>query len=286
MADAYSTGQLWDRRCLLQIGDRQWDSLRVVFRVERSLTKSPNRAEIAVYNLSPETIGRLNKPGQTVRLTAGYRETAEVIFSGDLQRIQVQRQGADVECQIIARDGGLAWQRAVSAGLSGSDLSLAGAVQRIATAMQLQVSQATRDALAGRRLRRATAMHGQASQSLDVLLRSAGYEWSIQDGALQVLQTGSALAERAVLLSTSTGLVDSPVQAERGSGWVATSLLQPKIRPGRTVRLQAERGSGDYRAVRVVHSGDTHNATPWNTEIELRPRGTQKAAQSTGGPST
>ncbi len=285
MPDAYATGQLWERRCVLQVGDRQWDSLRVVFRVERSLTKSPNRAEIAIYNLAPETIGRLNKPGSVVRLTAGYRETAEVIFTGDLQRIQVQRQGADTECQIIARDGGLAWQRTISAGLSGSDLSLAGAVQRIATAMQVAVPAETRDALAGRRLRRATAMHGQAPQTLDVLLRSAGYEWSIQDGALQVLATGSALPSRAVLLSPQTGLIESPVQAERGAGWVATSLLQPKIRPGRVVRLQAERGSGDYRAVRVVHAGDTHSAGSWTTEIELRPRGTAKAAQSTGGPS-
>jgi hypothetical protein len=60
------------------------------------------------------------------------------------------------------------------------------------------------------------------------------------------------------------------VQAEKGSGWVAQSLLQPKIMPGRSVLLQSERATGTYRVVRVVHRGDTHGANVWHSELELR----------------
>lgn len=264
------TGQLFGRRCELQIGNRKWTDLRVTFEVERSLLRSPNKAQIAIYNLASQTVGEINQPGAVVSLVAGYQETAEVIFRGDLQRIEVQREGPDLVSRILSRDGGIAWTRGISASLSGGDLSLSGAVQRIATAMGLLVPSTTRDALAGQRLRRAVALHGQGARTLDTLLRSAGYDWSIQSGALQVLAVGAALPERPVILSPQTGLVGSPVQAERGNGWVAQSLLQPKIAPGRAVVLQSERASGDYRVVRVVHRGDTHGAGVWSSELELR----------------
>lgn len=263
------TGQLFGRRCELQIGNRKWSELRVSFEVERSLLRSPNKAQIAIYNLAAPTVGEINQPGAVVQLIAGYRETAEVIFRGDLQRIEVTRDGADLVSAIIARDGGIAWTRGISAGLSGNDLSLSGAVQRLATAMELTVPAATRTALSGRRLRRAMALHGQGARALDTMLRSNGYEWSIQDGSLQVLAVGGALPDRAVILSSQTGLVESPVQAERGRGWVAKSLLQPKIAPGRAVMLQSERATGTYRVQRVVHRGDTHQAGVWNSEMEL-----------------
>ena len=265
-----STGELYGRRCELQIGNRRWSDLRVVFEIERSLLKSPNKAMIAIYNLAASTIGDINQPGAEVSLVAGYRDTAETIFSGQLQRIESQREGPSLACRVLARDGITAWNRGISASLTGGDLFLSGAVQRIATAIGLTVPASTATALGSVRLRRSVALHGYGHRELDTLLRSNGFEWSIQSGSLQVLAVGAPLAERPVILSAQTGLVDSPVQTEKGSGWVAQSLLQPKIMPGRSVLLQSERATGTYRVVRVVHRGDTHGANVWHSELELR----------------
>lgn len=262
--------ELFGRVCTLEVGSFKWTDLRVVFRVDRSLTKSPNPAQITIYNLSEGSRRAIDQEGLPVRLIAGYNNAPQTVFIGDLQRLEVTKDGADIATRIIARDGGTSWTRNVSRSLSGGNLTLLGAVSQLSQVMGTPLDATSQAALKGIKLRRALALRGQAAQSLDVLLRSAGYEWSIQSGSLQVLQSGAALPTRAVLLSPSTGLVGVPEQQERKKGWIVQSLLQPKIAPGVPVVLQSLAASGQYRARRVVHSGDTHGPGQWTTEIELR----------------
>src|SRR5690606_13556641 len=114
--------------------------------------------------------------------------------------------------------------------------------------------------------------NGKASDELDRVLRTAGLQWSVQDGRLQVLRGDEAAAGTAVLLTPETGLVRSP---DRVAAAVpdaprilrVRSLLQPTIRCGGAIDIRAAGVKGLFRASRVEHSGDTHGAD-WYTLIE------------------
>ena len=259
--------QLFGRRVVLRVGDGEWRDLRVVFAVRRSVRKRPNLARgIRVYGLARDTIGAVMIKGAFVQLSAGYEDTAEVIFSGQLDRAQVIHEGADMCVEITARDGGAAWQRTVSRTFGGSS-TIRSVVNALAVDMGLTVAPTA--AITGS-TRRSVVMRGYARDTLDIMLRSAGYEWSIQDGALQVVRVGAAVAGTAVVLSPETGLVSEPKALEKGRGWVVESLMQPKIRPGRVILLRSGTAEGYYRATIVEHEGDTHSPQPWTTRAELR----------------
>ena len=261
--------RLFGRRWKLQVGTRSWDGLRVVFSVDRSLTKAPNPASISVYNLSDASRGLLSDKGVTVQLSAGYEDTAEVLFTGTLRRAQHRKDGADIVSEIFAADGQAAWNSTVNA-VVGGDRALRDVVRDLATAMGLKVQPSTLAAISGT-TRGGTVLRGYAHRDLDILLRSAGYEWSVQDEALQVLRSGAALATDAVKLDEDTGLVGWPEPLEKGKGYTAVSLLQPRIQPGRSVVLRSRVAEGVFRVRRVTHAGDTHSPSNWTSTAELVP---------------
>jgi len=262
--------ELFRRRASLRVGESVWDGLRLTFVVRRTLRKRPNLAQgIRVYGLDWRTVGSIMTPGAAVQLSAGYETTAEVVFSGQITRAQQRREGADQVTEITAEDGSDAWGSVTSRVLGGS-VALRSLVETLAQDMGLTLTAESAAVLTGV-ARKSTVLRGYARDQLDVILRSAGYTWSIQDGALQVLREGAALATQAVVLGPQTGLVGDPKPLEKGRGWLVESLMQPKIKPGRTVLLKSERAEGAYRATIVEHHGDTHSQQPWTTRVELRP---------------
>lgn len=258
--------ELFRRKCQLTIGPRVWTDLRVAFKVVRSIAKTPNPAEIAIYNLGPESRGLAEVKGQRVVLAAGYEGSAEVIFSGQITRAEHRKQGPDLSTTIRCRDGHDAWnaytRRAYRRGAANLTLVLA-----IAKDMGLVVPPAVLAQISGTQFG-PVAFNGRSHGSLDVLLRSLGFEWSIQSGLLQVMPIGASTSQGTVLLSEKTGLVGSPSIMENGRVMVE-SLLQPGIRPGRIVLLRSVSRNGEYKAERVTHTGDTHGQQ-WTTQMELK----------------
>ena len=62
--------ELFGRSWSLTFGDEQWTDLRVVFEINRNLTKHPDPAQITIYNLAVKTRSGFYQ-GAPVRLTAG-----------------------------------------------------------------------------------------------------------------------------------------------------------------------------------------------------------------------
>jgi hypothetical protein len=278
---------LFDRACTLAVGDVAWTGLRVRFEVTKTSRVHPNPAEITIWNLSRESRAALVR-GVSVRLTAGYRENAELLFAGQVVDVDAQRDGPDWPCKLTCRDGDAAW-RASTRRAYGSSVPLVQIVERTAEDMGLPLSAQARSLLqAGGVSHGPLVQHGYAHDELDAVLRSLGMEWSIQDGALQILSSGGATVEPAILLTPETGLIGSPRPSGNAKSLVTAktaatldkatrrrlqvvvvSLLQPGLRPGRQVVLQSSDVSGTFRVDRVVHKGDTHG-TDWYSEAELR----------------
>lgn len=286
---AFLEGELKDRVYALTAGvpggkglrweGKDGDGLEIEFTVTRSRKRSANKCEIKIHNLSNTSIGVLESPGCGVSLLAGYKSNVAVIFTGQIAKggVSTERVGAGIVTTIEAGDGEFALA-SVSAGISLDE----GATYQAA------IDQCIQDMGIGRGNidLHATAMQrvfaggfcdvGPTRSILTRLLADLGIAWSIQDGALQALAPGQPNADRAVLLASDSGMVDTPKKIKNGCE--AKSLLQPRLKPGTTVVVQANEFSGTYTVSEVTHSG-SYRGTEWYTDIKTRDRDTRPPAE-------
>lgn len=273
---------LLKRGWLLNVDDLQTDLLRVVFHVTKTTEKEPNTMTLQVYNLSDASRSKMTSQGMTVSLEAGYvnddlgTNTRAIIFSGKSRLCDHKHETADWETKIQCGDGEHLFQttRTVKSFASGHAFD---AVIR-AAADQLKVNKGNlEDAIKNgglpfKKFEHGIALNGSAVDVFNSLMRTAGYNWSVQQGALQLIKKGDQLAEEAVVLSKDTGLIGSPEhtaphKSKKPSFLTAKSLLNAKIRPGCTVRMDSIQVKGDFIVHKVVHSGDSHGAD-WTTHFE------------------
>lgn len=256
--------QLFNRQWALTIGDRQWTDLRVVFEVNRNLTKHPDPAQITIYNLARDTRSGFFG-GQQVRLVAGYGDAAGLLYAGTLTQITPNRDGPDYAVSLTCRDGDAAYRATVRQSyVSGAPLSVV--VGNLVSAMGLTLGAGASSQLAGKSTRGAVAHVGYAADKLQQSLLPFGLQYTLNDGTVQIIPTDGTTAEQAILLSPDTGLVGSPEpMSDKKPAAGAnvkrlrlTSLLQPGFMPGRRVALQGVQYAGVYRVDRLIHKGDSH----------------------------
>lgn len=272
---------LYGRQWLLTIGARQWTELRVSFEVKRTINKYPDPATITIYNLAAATRASFSR-GDEVRLVAGYTDNASLLYSGQLQDMVVARDGPDWATTITVRDGDNAWRTQVNTNFATS-APLQLAVQRMASAMGLQVLPASLPVLAGKSVRAGSVHVGNGHDALSRLLTPWSLRWCIQDGALVVLPSDGVTNQQAILLTPQTGLIGSPepmtdrpakrfkktkqLQTKTGKRLRLTSLLQPNLRPGAPVVLEAAQYVGTYRVDSAIHRGDSRGQD-WYSVVE------------------
>lgn len=261
--------QMFGRVVTLQVGDRLWEDLRVTFDVQRTARSKPNRAEVIIYGLSQESRLAISEKLTPVRLVAGYSGTAGAILTGQLDAVQHERKGTDWQSQLFVADGrgafraytGKAWRR----GTPWSEV-----VTTLGTAMGLSIGPASLAAIQGS-ARGTYVCTGFAAREMDVLMADLGLQWSIQNGALQVVQADKALTDGAIVLTPESGLIGTPKQTDPKIGRVGRSktkrkrsaieldaLLLPEYTPGRLVRVRSLSLTGDYRIDSVQFKGDSH----------------------------
>jgi hypothetical protein len=263
------------------------DSHRCAFVVEKTLKPEPNTCSLQIWNLSRtqrDQIAELEpKDGSTrgipVLIEAGYTSTGTAqIWLGDLRTARTERDGADWVTTIESGDGEQAIKNAriaTSLGpLTRPDVALRAIVQALGVdqgnlpAALAQLASAGMVSLAPKRL----VLSGSAADHLTNFCKSADLEWSIQDGAVQILKRGSALPFATRLASDrasgGTGLVESPSVDPKGVLSCKT-LIQTQIRVGGLVTVEAQTVRGTYKIDRARWSGDTHG-TAWYVDLEAK----------------
>ena len=266
--------ELFGRRAVLTVGAVQIDGLRIAFKIAQSDKPEPNSSEITIHNLSEDTRGQIQNRELTVVLEAGYGDDIAQIFYGDIRKdgISTKRSGTDWVTTIKSLDGGEAYANARIQESFAAGTKLVPVLKKLARRTGVGLGNAIKKLSSGDASGALTeffdgvTLSGRSSKEMDRILRSAGYDYSVQDGQLQVTSIGDATDQTAVLLSASTGLIGSPEPGAKGLTKFK-SLLQPTIRPRRKVRLETEQLSGFYVVRRVMHTGDTFGE-PWYSEIE------------------
>jgi uncharacterized protein YwbE len=254
--------------------DKQRPGLRIKFTATKTLKKEPNTAEISVFNLSKETRSKLHGHGVKVFIEAGYAGKAGLfrVFSGDVRTVDHVRNGPDWETVFKCGDGERAFQYARINESFAEGTPLPKAVEKIVNKMGIGSGNLQKELgkLSGT-LNQGFAASGSTARALDQILKSVRKTWSVQDGEFQILDRDATLDETVSIISSSSGMVDSPEMGKpdkkKGPSKVAIKSLLIPMKPGRRVKLESDRYNGLVRVVSCTFSGDTHGGD-WYTEIQ------------------
>ena len=254
------------------------ETLRVKFKVVRSLPKEPNEAVIEIYNLTKDNRAALQESGSPLVLQAGYTENLSQIFGGAIDHTTNILNGRDWISSIQASDGGKEFRSArINTSIAGP-AQIGDVLQAAADALGIDPGNIADKVSAGSvrgsltEFVNGVVLSGKAEQQIEKIVKSMGYGWSIQDGKFQLLGPDETLGDQAFLLTTSTGLVGIPEAGEDGLV-KARGLLQPEILPGKKIELQSETLdsiNGLYRVEKATFSGDTWGSD-WYVDIEGKP---------------
>lgn len=276
--------RLFDRAVRVQVDTKLLEGLAVEFRVDRSLSANPNTADLVIRNLSPENrayLQSVKKP--VVKIQAGYRgddptdpdskqpalatgknPEPPLIFLGEMREVTNLQEGTDWLTRITTGDGDEALKSTVNFSL-GPDTSLLNALKRMAADMGVgegNLVQALSKAANPAQFLNSFVARGQAKEEMARVLKSVGFEYSVQNGDLQVLPIGQPANNTAILLRPSSGLVGSPeLSSDKKTKQPlvkARSLLTAKIFPGSKVKIESESINAFFRVQRAVHHGGTH----------------------------
>lgn len=275
--------QLFQRAVRLTVDTQQIEGLDVQFKVRKTSNKEPNTCECSVYNLSQASRALLGEKGIQLTLDAGYVGTLAQIFRGNATCYH-EHVGADWITRLSIVDGERSYRYALVNENFKPGTMVHHVVARVASALNLDVTDAVNLVRANNteQFTQGYVAHGRASTELDKLLKGRGFEWSIQDGRLQVLLKGTTTSHREVVLTPDSGLIGSPTFGTASVGnpepgqkrgprvLKLKSLLQPDLKPGRRVHVESEGIKGTFRILTVTHSGDTSGAD-WYSDVEAQP---------------
>lgn len=266
--------------------------LRIRFSVRRGDLKTPNSADIRIYNVSDATALRAQKEFERIVLQAGYAGNFGVIFDGTIKQARRGRESqTDTYIDITAADGDSAYcwsviNMSLAAGSTPDD-HLQAALQ----AMESRgITLGEKPNLSTNRLPRGKVMFGMTRDYLDTLGKTQDLSWSFQDGKLTLIPNTAYLPGEAVVVNSATGMVGLPEQTQNGI--TVKMLLNPSVKIGR--RLQIDNKSiqqyryglsvmdqpangmmqssakldsdGFYRSIVVNHVGDTRG-NEWYTDV-------------------
>jgi hypothetical protein len=264
------------RQVILQFGapgssGKEHRDLRVAFRIRHSRDRTMNSAAITAYNLTTQSVSALDTAGAIVRLFAGY-DVPRLLFEGNPQNIGVrsQKQGPDRITTIECADGLIALGTKRIAISSATQMSIGEVLAEVETQLGLPLGAITIGNADGR-YPLGTTVSGRPAYVLDQLASSLGADWWVQDGRLYFVLRASPISGTALLASSAQGtLIGSPTKTKEGVE--ITTLLDPSMRPGRLVRLEADTMSGDFVAQVVEMIGDSWGG-PWYSKITAKPLG-------------
>jgi hypothetical protein len=262
-------------------------ALRVTFDVEKNTNRDPNRALITIYNLSETNRATLQKGSDLitafkkqkklyewqVTISSGYVETKEQLFLGDILFADSRREGSNWVTTIEAGDEERNYNSRYVSKSFGPGTSLYSVLTFLVTELGIGYGDSFNKLTNPLRklvvFKKGVVVEGKVSKLLDKYVSGAGYQWSIQDGLLQILAPNETTLETVYVLNSASGLIGSPEKGEEGTV-KAVSLLQGGIRPGRRIKLDSRMVKGVFKIERVIHHGDTWGKD-WYTEVEAKP---------------
>lgn len=229
------------RTISLKVGDTDTaldlSEMRIRFSVRRGDRKTPNTADIRVYNLSDNTIQRIQKEFERVVLQAGYAGNYGVIFDGTIKQVRRGRESqTDTYVDITAADGDSAYNwSVVNASLAAGSTADDHAQTALRAMSSRGITMGDAAPLSSNRLPRGKVMFGMTRDYLDTLGKTQDISWSFQDGKLTMIPNTAYLPGEPVVVTSATGMIGLPEQTQNGIN--VKTLLNPSIKIGRRLKI-------------------------------------------------
>lgn len=257
------TGRQW-------IGASGGLDLQLTFAITKKATRSGNKAEFTITNLSPASIGFLEQEGLALQFSAGYQGSNSLLFSGSIstQGVTTTLESTDRVTTIEAGDGELVIQQTRFDRAFNEGATIAEVLRGVAFDMGVGVGNLA-DFPEAEQTTYGTGFvyFGYARDALDEVTAQLGAGWSVQNGVLQFLRPGEATKTLAPVVSPSSGLIGSPQREKKGLS--AVSLLNAAIQPGGPVVMESRDFNGQYKVTEVEHRGD-YRGSEWNTAFKAK----------------
>lgn len=259
----------------------EFKGLRFAFSISKTSEANPNIGSVTLFNAAQANRALLEEPNSQIIIKAGYagfginpidpqavlgKDLAEIIYIGDirLNGIRTERRGADIATTLECSTGILSTDNAKINKSFAKGTTASQVIQELAGTMGLNISQLQTvgaDVFLG-----GLSLSGPSKNIMTDILNKLGVQWSIQDDELHIVKKASVTAEPIVLLSDKSGLIGVPTKRNNGS-YIFKSLLNPKIRPGRTLSVISDNITGLFKPRKVDHQGDLDGG-PWETTVE------------------
>lgn len=269
--------KLSNRTYKIVVGDIDISELHAVFSVSKSLKAEPNSCTVQVWNLNKESRSRLStsKP-VPVSIEAGYDGKNSLLYLGELRSSASEIQGPDIVSTFSSGDGDRALSVARLSIPLGPKTPNDQALLAIARTLGVGLGNTAQKALsiAGKTAFPVpVTLNGSSKKLMTDFCRSAGLEWSIQNGKIQILDVGKSLDERPYVIDSESGLIGSPSVSydpkTKTTICKCETFMLPGLRPGLRIMMNSVFVKGLYRIENIDHDGDTHGQQ-WGHRITAR----------------
>lgn len=285
----------WDRqyRCSIGqpgqtgvlLGESKGDSgmpLHISFSVEKGDKESNNTATVKFWNLGPATIAEIKRKNAVLELRAGYGANLPLILAGDINKATTEQENANMVTTIDVVDGLVAIRDTYVSLSFAKKTNCMKIVESVADSMGISylISEKAKQILEQKHFVNGYSAVGAAKTVLQKICRTCGLSWSIQNGVLQLVVTGSTISTNAYVLSASTGLIGVPKEITIGSsnkdtqnqdgqkGYEVRYFMNGAIGVDDLIMLDSKKAKGYFKVCSVAISGDNFDGE-WTCTAQI-----------------
>lgn len=240
------------------------DDLDIDFEVPFDDSSEQKEATIDIYNLSTNTSNKI-KRGQYVQITAGYKDSNGVIFTGQTSSVQTKWAGVDKTTHITAIDSKPSGRQLVS---KMYDNASASYILKDLADLGGYILGSNIKLGTDKRYDKYSA-DGKILEVMDRLCDDCGAKCYTTRGCLYIGPPGQTYGLQ-FNLSAKTGLIDTPEYFEEEEqdeedtslvrGYNVKALLTHQITVGSSVNITSKTANGTFKVKSGKHtsSGDTY----------------------------
>ena len=204
-------------------------------------------ADIAVYNLSRDTEGQVFKKGEYVGFRAGYDDTIDYIFKGEIVNIIREKQGGDTVTRLICKGGALSQETSTINKSFESGVTIPELCRACAEALDFPIIINDADFPATSPYLSGYHLTGDPKVKLNQLAKSHNFNWIIEKEKLVIVGKTSFRKGNVVTVSASTGMVGVPEITEIGADVIVR--INPTLRIGGRFEIKSEFAQVNYSNV-------------------------------------
>lgn len=238
-------------------------------------------ADIAIYNLSKDTELEISSKGDYIGLRAGYENSIDYIFKGEIVNIIKEKNGSNRITRLICKSGAVSQELSTINKSFEKNVTLRELCQACADAMDYPILFKDSDFPGSSPYLSGYHLYGDPKKLLNKLAKAHGFDWIIESDKIVIVAKGSSRGGLPIIISSSTGMIDSPELTEIGAD--VKVKLNPALKIGGEFKIQADfgkvnfsnvyfqdvpdtLGEGIYIIQKIQHEGDSYGDT-WDSKI-------------------